>query len=164
MKTQYFPESGVVIVAEWLAEDGTPMKANLSEIRVSRPDGTRGSIPPYTGTDGSSSPIYPKRARFAAWFHDWAFRYCLGWWVANIHFYLDMRQADKRGRIMAGLFWLALTLWPFAYIQHMIRRRTGYGSEVEKRWEMPDAVWGEAEKVFTRMQQERIERNARNTP
>ena len=147
MKAQFFPMRHFQM-SVWQAEDGTPMQCNMQEIVIVRRDGSRKVIPPLFACDGNSSPFMAKYGRRAAFPHDWAFWYCEGWWQANLNFYRDMRDLDGRGIPLSGAFWLVLTLWPWAYVRHLLRRskigrRRGWFKCDEARRILPEGIAAE---------------------
>ena len=153
MKIQFFP-ANFMHLAVWLAKDGTPMQCNLLPIIIIR-DGVRQVIEALFACDGCSSPFLSKYARRSSIPHDYAFWHCTGWWAANLQLFRDMREIDGRGILLAGAFWLALTLWPWAYIRHMLRRskigrRRGWFLCDEARRIIPEGVAADAAALAAR--------------
>ena len=147
MRRRAIYPQGFIPVIEFQSEDGKPMKMTCADIVILRPRPSLTGmaiydpeiIPAMTVLDGCSSPFLPRDARRGAYPHDIRFRNCRGWWAANLTFFRDMRDWDGRNVVICGLFWLALTLFPFAYLRHYLRRRYRWKWLVryEKRWIPP---------------------------
>ena len=135
------------------------MQANIHPIIIIR-DGVRQVIEALFACDGCSSPFLAKWARRSSIPHDYAFWHCTGWWAANLQLFRDMREIDGRGILLAGAFWLALTIWPVAYIRHMLRRRYGWFQQDVARRIIPERVLADvaAWRVAARIQKQRARR------
>ena len=147
MKRRAIYPQGFIPVIEFQSEDGKPMKMTCADIVILRPRPSltgmaaydNETIPAMTVLDGNSSPLFPKQGRRSAYPHDLRFRNCKGLLAANRTLYRDMRDWDGRGVLLSGAFWLVLTLFPFAYLRHYLRRRYRWKWLVrdEKRWIPP---------------------------
>ena len=136
---------------DFISRCGKEMTTNLRAIDYTRRDGSRVLIPALgIVCDMNSSPVFPNAGREAAWDHDLAFRNLLGRRLANRRMYYDMRDWNEASFLVAGLFWLALTFWPFAYWRHWLRQKTRIGHWLfgadELRWILPPEVKADAER------------------
>ena len=133
------------------------MQANLHDVIAHRPDGDE-VVEALTSCDGNSSPFLAKFGRLSAIFHDPRFFRCDGWWEANKVLFRDMRDGDGRGILLSAAFWLVLTVYPFAYVRHWLRRRFGWFQGDVARKELPDGALEVSVAVRHAMRQLRLDR------